>query len=630
MTHFHDLIAGEGDEGFRDGAFNTALFNCPQGLAIDTESNRLFVADELNHRIRVIYLNKNNNVETIAGTGIAGFKEGSGDQAQFNHPTALAYLPDNRLVVVDQGNARLRCIDLKTGVVTTLAGNGAQDFKDGPALESSLRDIWNILYQPNENSLYFTQPNDGALRKLDLNTQQITTPLKNNPLVAKPHALCLYLDHLCVSAWDQPTVYQITFPLADGKTEPQLDLVGKSDRNILAIAASGKSLYAMLHGTDTAWVRLNPATPFALMSVWGVPIEKQFMYFEGNDVIGFIPDPNEDRKFYLASRRAQNIVSLKDYDFRSLRDLHDDNHEGLVDFDYPLKKPAHTFRIMVVGDSISFSTSFEDSARWGWGGNRMENMPKRLELMLNTEAALNGSPENFEVLDMGHGSGNPSFLWPYYEIPPMIQKYDIDMVLYVFSTVPSNGYRVYFDRTLTPEGIPARDDDPEYTLKPWKERIPAGIPAEFLKNCFENKSVHVTPDNQLSFEPMNLTLRNTETRQNMLDLMGKPVSMLVQKLKLMHTSTGKPIQIHSLLVLSESYDTGTLELYRNFWSNLTTRCDLPFSDLVPLIKAFSPTYFPLVESGSYRHYTGNGTLLYSRLVVWTLLREHLIPLTTEP
>jgi hypothetical protein len=631
MKHFHDLVAGEGDFGYRDGSFATALFNCPQGLAIDSEGSRLFVADELNHRIRVILLNEDNTVETIAGMGEAGFKDGLSAQAQFNHPTALAYLPGDRLVVLDQGNARLRCIDLKSKTVSTLAGNGTPGIKDGPALEASINKVWNILYFPQEDAIYFTQPTDGALRKLDLKTHQVTTPIRYHAVLSQPAALCLYLDRLCVSSWDKMTTYQVTYNPGDGKAEPQLDLVGKSDRLIMALSSSGKNLYAMLQGLGPSWTRLHPATPFSLMSVWGSPIEKQqenraLLYFKDDDAVGFIADPNEERRFYLASRQMHTVISLKDYDFQALRDLHDVNPKGLNDYDYPLKKPARTFRIMLVGDSISYSTSFEDGARWGWGYNRMENMPKRLELMLNTQAALNNCSTNFEVLDMGHGSSEPSFLWPYYEIPDIIRKYDIDLLVYVFTTAPANGYRLYFDRPLTPEGIPAQKDDPEYILKPWKERIPAGVPAEFLKNCFANGWVHPVDDNKLRFDPMNQTLRNPETRKNMLALMGKPVSLLLEKLKPLRTSSGKPLQIESLLILSENYDPGTLELYRDYWSTFARQQGLPFKDLVPLIKTFSPTYYPLVEDGSYRHYTANGTLLYAYLVAWTLEHEHLIPL----
>jgi len=86
------------------------------------------------------------------------------------------------------------------------------------------------------------------------------------------------------------------------------------------------------------------------------------------------------------------------------------------------------------------------------------------------------------------------------------------------------------------------------------------------------------------------------------------------------------------LVLAESYGAGTLDfgagtldLYREFWSTLTKQSQLPFVDLVPLFKTFTPTYYPLAEEGSYHHYTANGCLFYAYAMAWMLEHEHLIP-----
>lgn len=61
---------GNGEVGFRDGAFENSQFNAPQGVAFRDDTT-LFVADTENHAIRKIDL-KEKIVATVAGTGVQG------------------------------------------------------------------------------------------------------------------------------------------------------------------------------------------------------------------------------------------------------------------------------------------------------------------------------------------------------------------------------------------------------------------------------------------------------------------------------------------------------------------------------------------------------------------------------
>src|SRR5581483_1762876 len=131
MVQFQDLVAGSGEAGFEDGSFYSARFNGPPGLAGSDYCSFLYVADQQNNRIRVVRMDDKNKVETLAGTGEAGMKDGPATQAAFNQPTALAYLPDDTLAVIDRGNLLIRLIDLKTKMVSTLAGGGQAGSAEG-------------------------------------------------------------------------------------------------------------------------------------------------------------------------------------------------------------------------------------------------------------------------------------------------------------------------------------------------------------------------------------------------------------------------------------------------------------------------------------------------------------------
>ena len=91
----------------------------PVGLAVG--GDRLFVADSGNHR--VLECTRAGRVLRQFGTGAADFIDGEGELAAFRHPHGLA-LARESLYVADTGNHALRRINLRSGHVDTLCGNG--------------------------------------------------------------------------------------------------------------------------------------------------------------------------------------------------------------------------------------------------------------------------------------------------------------------------------------------------------------------------------------------------------------------------------------------------------------------------------------------------------------------------
>ncbi|MES2924052.1 MAG: choice-of-anchor Q domain-containing protein [Verrucomicrobiota bacterium] len=121
-------FAGSGVAGFANASDTTAQFEKPTGLAIDGSGN-LYVADESNHRIRKI--TPAGVVTTFAGSGVAGFAEGDAASAKFLYPSGVAVDVDGNVYVADSGNQRIRKITAATGMVSTLAGSGVAGFTDG-------------------------------------------------------------------------------------------------------------------------------------------------------------------------------------------------------------------------------------------------------------------------------------------------------------------------------------------------------------------------------------------------------------------------------------------------------------------------------------------------------------------
>jgi sugar lactone lactonase YvrE len=127
------LQAGSGESGFADGRGTSAMFANPSALAFDNSGN-VFIADEGNQRIRK--LTPAGDVTTFAGSGVHGFFDGSGTQAQFRGPRGLAFDSEGNLYIADVGNRRIRKVT-PDGNVSTVAGSGAEGFTDGEATSAS-------------------------------------------------------------------------------------------------------------------------------------------------------------------------------------------------------------------------------------------------------------------------------------------------------------------------------------------------------------------------------------------------------------------------------------------------------------------------------------------------------------
>lgn len=154
-------IAGDGTVGYVDGPGNTARFNFPRGVAVDTSGN-IFVSDSGNNCIRKVAPNA--TVTTFAGNGTAGFADGTGQSALFYGLGNLAIDAQNNLYVTDVGNQRIRKIT-PAGVVTTLAGNGLTGYADGLGTNVMMNTPYGITLDPQGN-IYFTEDYNNRVRKL--------------------------------------------------------------------------------------------------------------------------------------------------------------------------------------------------------------------------------------------------------------------------------------------------------------------------------------------------------------------------------------------------------------------------------------------------------------------------------
>jgi DNA-binding beta-propeller fold protein YncE len=162
-------LAGTGQARFSGdgGPASQAALNEPAALAVDDEG-RLYIADQSNHRVRMVNL-KTRLIHTIAGTGIATY-HGDGKRAielALAGPSGLALVAD-RLYIADTFNGRVRCLDLPSGVMTTVAGDGGVYRYESPsdAPSASLARPTGMAFD-HEGHLFLTDSDNHVIRQWD-------------------------------------------------------------------------------------------------------------------------------------------------------------------------------------------------------------------------------------------------------------------------------------------------------------------------------------------------------------------------------------------------------------------------------------------------------------------------------
>jgi len=170
--------AGTGTGGFsgdQSAAINAQL-NSPTDVLTDTLGN-LYISEQNNHRIRKV--DANGNITTFAGNGTAAF---SGDQyqaikASFDQPTSLALSPNgDKLYIADKQNNRIRQIDLTTNIITTIVGSGVRGYTGdgGLATDARLSLPQGLAVDANGN-VYISDSSNQVIRKVEISSGLIST-----------------------------------------------------------------------------------------------------------------------------------------------------------------------------------------------------------------------------------------------------------------------------------------------------------------------------------------------------------------------------------------------------------------------------------------------------------------------
>jgi DNA-binding beta-propeller fold protein YncE len=163
----------------------------PNGLALDRDQRRLFVADVADHRVRVIDL-ATGEIGTFAGTG-QGRHAGDGGpaiSAEIFGARAVALAPDDSLYIMERQGSCIRRVS--NGIIETVAGTGARGYAgDGHDARYAVFDAPKEMAVDPAGNIFVVDTENHVIRLIDPETWIVTTIARD---LARPHGAVVAAD----------------------------------------------------------------------------------------------------------------------------------------------------------------------------------------------------------------------------------------------------------------------------------------------------------------------------------------------------------------------------------------------------------------------------------------------------
>lgn len=170
------VVAGGGTGGDGAPALQAKLAE-PFAVGFDKAGNLYICEMAAGERIRKV--DTKGVISTIAGTGKKGHTGDGGPaaQASINGAHQLLVAPNDDVYIADTWNNCVRKIDAKTGIITTVVGTGKKGFSGdgGPATKADSGGVFSIDLDKAGKRLYLCDLDNRRIRAVDLDTGIIAT-----------------------------------------------------------------------------------------------------------------------------------------------------------------------------------------------------------------------------------------------------------------------------------------------------------------------------------------------------------------------------------------------------------------------------------------------------------------------
>lgn len=167
-------IAGNGTETFAGdgGQATSASLYLPEGVAVDAQDD-VYIADFGNSRIRKVDVSTG-LISTVAGNGTAYSGDGGlATSAGIGNPRSV-FVDDNGDIYIGSG-FRVRKVDNATGNISTVAGaSNGYSGDGGPAISASMSEVRGLVVDSNGN-IFISDGFNNVIRRVDAGTGIITT-----------------------------------------------------------------------------------------------------------------------------------------------------------------------------------------------------------------------------------------------------------------------------------------------------------------------------------------------------------------------------------------------------------------------------------------------------------------------
>ncbi|RYG54671.1 hypothetical protein EON66_06825, partial [archaeon] len=168
------VVAGDSEPRYTGDNIpaNTSSLRYPTGVEVDASGTRLWIADAVNYRVREVNL-VTGIISTVAGNGSWGPVQTDGSlatAAAFGTPYSVAAnRAGDKLWVVDIKWHRVRLLNLSSGIITTVAGIGIGD--GGAAKVATLLVVRTVSAVTNPSTggvvLYMADTSNHRIRRVD-------------------------------------------------------------------------------------------------------------------------------------------------------------------------------------------------------------------------------------------------------------------------------------------------------------------------------------------------------------------------------------------------------------------------------------------------------------------------------